>query len=81
MPAQQPLGRHERQPADGRNADAIDIDASDTSYRLIRFWDTFNIPILKLKDRPGELTGERQESGGIICCGAKPLDVYDILPQ
>ena len=51
----------------------LDIDASDKASRFIRTCDTYNIPLITLVDVPGFLPGVRQEHGGIIRHGARPL--------
>jgi propionyl-CoA carboxylase beta chain len=57
-------------------AGVLDINASEKAARLIRFCDSFNIPILTFEDVPGFLPGTIQEHGGIIRSGAKLLYAY-----
>jgi acetyl-CoA carboxylase carboxyltransferase component len=57
-------------------AGCLDINASDKGARLIRFCDSFNIPLIHLVDVPGFLPGVSQEHGGIIRHGAKMLYAY-----
>lgn len=57
-------------------AGVLDINASEKAARLIRFCDSFNIPILTFEDVPGFLPGTVQEHGGIIRSGAKLLYAY-----
>ena len=57
-------------------AGVLDIDASRTAARFVRFCDAFNIPIVTLVDVPGFLPGVSQEYGGIIAHGAKLVYAY-----
>ena len=57
----------------GFMAAVLDINSSDKGARLLRFCDSFNIPIISLVDVPGYLPGIAQEHGGIIRHGAKLL--------
>lgn len=57
-------------------AGVLDIDSSDKIARLVRFCDSFNIPIINLVDTPGYLPGTGQEHNGIIRHGAKILYAY-----
>jgi propionyl-CoA carboxylase beta chain len=57
-------------------AGVLDIDSSDKIARLVRFCDSFNIPIINLVDTPGYLPGTNQEHNGIIRHGAKVLYAY-----
>src|SRR6056297_3836556 len=58
------------------NAGTLDIDASEKASRLVRFCDSFNVPILTFVDVPGFLPGTDQEHGGIIRHGAKLLYAF-----
>lgn len=58
------------------NSGALDYDSSDKAARMVRFCDSFNIPILTLVDTPGYLPGIDQEHGGIIRHGAKLIYAY-----
>ena len=55
---------------------AIDYHAADKASRLIRFCDSFNIPLLTFVDVPGFMPGLKQEHEGIIRHGAKLLFAY-----
>ncbi|CAN5191740.1 acyl-CoA carboxylase subunit beta [soil metagenome] len=57
-------------------AGVLDIDASTTAARFVRFCDAFNIPLVTFVDVPGFLPGVAQEHGGIIRNGAKLLYAY-----
>ena len=57
-------------------AGVLDINASRTAARFVRFCDAFNIPIVTLVDVPGFLCGTQQEYGAIISNGAKLLYAY-----
>lgn len=57
-------------------AGVLDIDSSDKIAHLVRFCDSFNIPIINLVDTPGYLPGANQEHNGIIRHGAKVLYAY-----
>jgi propionyl-CoA carboxylase beta chain len=57
-------------------AGTLDINSSTKAARLIRFCDSFNIPLLTLEDVPGFLPGIDQEHSGIIRHGAKLLYAY-----
>ena len=57
-------------------AGALDSNASIKAARLVRFCDSFNIPIITLVDVPGYWPGADQERGGIIRNGAKLLYAY-----
>jgi len=57
-------------------AGVLDIDSSDKIAHMVRFCDSFNIPIINLVDTPGYLPGTNQEYNGIIRHGAKVLYAY-----
>ena len=57
-------------------AGVLDIAASVTAARFIRFCDCFNIPLVVFQDVPGFLPGIQQEYGGIIVHGAKLLYAF-----
>jgi propionyl-CoA carboxylase beta chain len=57
-------------------AGSLDINASDTGARFVRFCDAFNIPLITFEDVPGFLPGVAQEHGGIIRHGAKLLYAF-----
>ncbi|MFQ5913857.1 MAG: acyl-CoA carboxylase subunit beta [Nitrospinota bacterium] len=57
-------------------AGVMDIDSSDKVARMVRFCDSFNLPIITFVDVPGYLPGSQQEFGGIIRHGAKVLYAY-----
>ena len=57
-------------------AGVLDINASRTGARFVRFCDAFNIPLVTLVDVPGFLPGTGQEYGGVIVHGAKLLFAY-----
>jgi len=57
-------------------AGCLDINASDKISRLVRFCDSFNIPVITFVDVPGYLPGIQQEHSGIIRHGAKILFAY-----
>ncbi len=57
-------------------AGSLDINSSDKASRMVRFCDSFNIPIITLTDVPGYLPGVSEEHGGIIRHGAKLLYAY-----
>ena len=57
-------------------AGVLDINSSDKAGRLVRFCDSFNLPLLTFVDVPGFLPGTGQEHGGIIRHGAKLLYAY-----
>ena len=57
-------------------AGCLDIDASTTAARFVRFCDAFNIPLVTFVDVPGFLPGTEQEHGGIIRHGAKLLYAF-----
>src|SRR5438876_3197728 len=57
-------------------AGALDLNASVTGARLVRFCDAFNIPLVTFVDVPGFLPGTAQEHNGIIRHGAKLLYAY-----
>lgn len=57
-------------------AGVLDIDSSDKIARMVRFCDSFNIPVINLVDTPGYLPGTNQEHNGIIRHGAKVLYAY-----
>ena len=52
-------------------AGVLDIKASLTGARFVRFCDAFNIPLVCFEDVPGFLPGTEQEWGGIITHAAK----------
>merc|ERR1711976_388410 len=57
-------------------AGCLDINSSVKAARVVRFADSFNIPIITFVDVPGFLPGTAQEYGGIIRQGAKLLYAY-----
>src|ERR1700704_4170367 len=57
-------------------AGGLDINASVTGARFVRFCDAFNIPLITFEDVPGFLPGTQQEYGGIIRHGAKLLFAF-----
>jgi acetyl-CoA carboxylase carboxyltransferase component len=57
-------------------AGVLDIDSSDKVARMVRFCDSFNLPVITFVDVPGFLPGSQQEFGGIIRHGAKILFAY-----
>ena len=57
-------------------AGTLDINASITGARFVRFCDAFNIPLLVLEDVPGFLPGVDQEHTGIIRNGSKLLYAF-----
>ncbi len=57
-------------------AGSLDTNSSDKAARMVRFCDSFNIPIITLTDVPGYLPGVHEEHGGIIRHGAKLLYAY-----
>src|SRR5438105_5898050 len=57
-------------------AGTLDINASITGARFVRFCDCFNIPLVTFEDVPGFLPGTQQEYGGIIKHGAKLLFAF-----
>src|SRR5579884_2421678 len=59
-----PVGIVANQPA--FLAGVLDIDASIKGARFVRFYDSFNIPLITFEDVPGFLPGTQQEYGGII---------------
>src|SRR5436853_1159355 len=69
-----PVGVVANQPA--HLAGCLDINASLTGARFVRFCDCFNIPLVTFEDVPGFLTGTAQEYGGSIKHGAKLLFAY-----
>jgi len=69
-----PIGLVANQPA--HLAGVLDIDSSVRAARLVRFCDSFNIPLITFVDVPGFLPGTQQEYGGIIRHGAKLLYAY-----
>jgi propionyl-CoA carboxylase beta chain len=54
----------------------LTCDSSDKAARLVRFCDSFNVPIITFVDTPGYLPGKEQEHSGIIRHGAKLLFAY-----
>lgn len=70
----QPVGVIANQPS--VLAGVLDIDSSDKVARMVRFCDSFNLPIITFVDVPGFLPGSQQEFGGIIRHGAKVLYAY-----
>lgn len=58
------------------NSGVLDCDSSDKEARMVRFYDSFQIPILALVDTLGYLPGTDQEHAGIIRHRAKFLYVY-----
>ena len=57
-------------------AGVLDCDSSDKVARMIRYCDSYNIPIVTLTDVPGFMPGKEQEYKGIIRHGAKILYAY-----
>ncbi len=70
----QPVGIVANQPS--VLAGVLDIDSSDKVARMVRFCDSFNLPVITFVDVPGFLPGSQQEFGGIIRHGAKILFAY-----
>lgn len=70
----QPVGVIANQPS--VLAGVLDIDSSDKVARMVRFCDSFNLPVITFVDVPGFLPGPQQEFGGIIRHGAKILFAY-----
>ena len=66
-----PVGFVANQPS--VKAGCIDIDASDKMAHFINVCDAYNIPLVFVADCPGYLPGMKQEYGGIIRHGAKPV--------
>ena len=58
------------------NGGALDCDSSDKAARMVRFCDSFKIPVLTLVDTPGYLPGIDEEHNGIIRHGAKLIYAY-----